>query len=109
MRNNHDGERYSIGHLLDTHADIDALIIDGGLTHGVGLRIQCHDEWQTFTFRLSRENGQRTQWEKLVAAVDRGGMYPTRTVHAYIRSGGKIVFAIARTRELVQWVQAHRH
>jgi hypothetical protein len=98
---------------LDQLAGIDAwhLRHDRGVMRGIASRIQwlAPDEkvWRSFTIRMQRPNGARTEYEKRCEALDHaneGWLLPHLTVQAYAalprRQGRLLAAAVVRTHEL---------
>lgn len=96
--------------LFDVASGVDAWqIVDGGGMYGVASRVQPsgHD-WSTFTVRLSRKSGARTEWAKLREAVysKDGRLYPQWFVQAYMSKDNARLIACAavKTAELVSHI-----
>lgn len=67
----------------------DAWIFKNGTpTHGVALRTQGapYQHYRTFTIRYSRHTGSSTEFEKRIAQITNGDLYPKFTIQAYTSS-----------------------
>jgi len=96
-----------VGHLLDIHAGIDALLIHPQFgVLGIAVRIQYDKNWRTFTVRMKRETQVRTEFAKLLAAQVNGGITPKLMVQAYVdRENGRLLgAAVAQTEDVYQCI-----
>lgn len=103
---------------LDVLAGIDAwqMLDAKGVMRGIASRIQWGPEsWNTFTIRLDRNNGSKTEYAKRLTAweePDAGWLLPHITVQAYLtepRRGGRLIRAgIVRTRDLLKFSVEHK-
>lgn len=93
---------------FDVLAGIDAWHLNDelGFMRGVASRVQWGSAWNTFTIRMSRDSGTKTEFEKRLDAIEqhdiRGDLYPVLTVQAYLdRQGGSLLsVGMVRTRDL---------
>lgn len=105
---------------LDRLAGIDAWHIhyDRGLMRGIASRIQwlapSDQPWRSFTIRMQRPNGSRTEFEKRCEAIDspaEGWLFPHLTIQAYVaeprRSGPLMAAGIVRTKDLYDFARQH--
>lgn len=102
-----------IANSLDMLAGIDAwqLQAENGRMRGIASRVQwCAKSWDTFTLRLTRSSGARTEVSKRIEALRSAGQWllPSLTTQAYItlprRSGELIRAAVCDTRDLYDYV-----
>lgn len=96
--------------LFDVSSGIDAWQVstDGGM-YAIASRVQPYGrDWSTFTVRLTRKSGAKTEWEKLKdACYSRDGrVYPQWFVQAYTSRDGSSLLSCAavRTTELVSHI-----
>lgn len=96
--------------LFDSVSGVDAWqVVNGKGMYGISSRVQPsgHD-WSTFTVRLARRSGARTEWAKLREAVfsDDGRLYPKWFVQAYMSrdNANLISCAAVKTAELVRHI-----
>jgi hypothetical protein len=102
-----DGE---IGNDLDTLSGIDGYQKGPLGMIAIAGRAQRGTNWRTFTIRISRPSGARTEYEKRLWAVKHrhnGVLFPYWTTHSYLTSDGSSVLAIglAKTEELYPWIE----
>lgn len=103
---------------LDMLAGIDAWHISDGRTlmRGIASRVQwIHPDrgpYRSFTIRMERPNGSRTEFEKRCEAIDRadeGWLLPHLTVQAYVqeprRLGELISAGVVKTRDLYEFAR----
>jgi len=94
---------------LDYRCSIDYLHIAAGRgVRGIGARVQWrpspdgHWPWDTFTIRVTRQKGSRTELEKLQHALANPGWFcPSLHVHAYTTDGVLNSVAVVHTVDLV--------
>ena len=98
--------------LFDVSSGIDAwqITTEGGM-YGIASRIQPYGrDWSTFTVRLTRASGFKTEWEKLRDACnsDDGRVCPEWFVQAYTSKSGDCLLSVAavRTAELVRHIES---
>lgn len=89
--------------LLDTLAGIDLWFAnkEKGM-RGIASRIQYGKNWRTFTIRLERDSGAKTEYEKRKYAIDNDYLYPVITYQAYLCEDGKM--AIAMTKDIIDYI-----
>lgn len=103
-----EGTLEEIAEMLDKRVGIDAMIDQGDLVYGLGSRIQIDSGvWNTFTIRMERESGNQTELEKLRKAILNDSMRPHLTLHAYIENGKLQSVAVARTRDIIEYIDTH--
>ena len=95
---------------LDTLAGIDAwhIVRAREQMRGIASRVQRVDRpYATFTVRMSRDSGAVTEFEKRVAAIKDGWLYPHLTTQAYIANadGRLLSVGMARTRDVLAMIQ----
>jgi len=96
--------------LFDVSSGIDAWQVSAnGDMYAIASRVQPYGrDWSTFTVRLTRKSGAKTEWEKLKnACYSRDGrVYPQWFVQAYTSIDGKSLLSCAavRTTELVSHI-----
>ena len=95
---------------LDILAGIDAwqMVDEHGRMRGLASRIQWGDNWRSFTVRLERPNGSKTEKEKRISAFlqpQAGWLLPALTIQAYLtrpKPGGHLIEAgVIRTADLL--------
>lgn len=100
-----------VSRLLDMSCGIDYLHVyhDSGLVWGMASRVQRIPEgsrpYDTFTVRKARESGARTEHEKRVWAIVKGGLYPYLTMQAYTDGDEIASLGIARTVDVMDYVE----
>lgn len=103
-----EGSPEEIAQLLDKRIGIDAMVDKGGTIYGLGSRIQIDSGvWNTFTIRCDRESGHTTELEKLRNAIKRDAMRPQVTLQAYIENNALQSLALARTADIVRYIDTH--
>jgi len=84
-----EGEDNQILNLFDKYAGVDAMQIIDEKVRLLALRFQKDKGYRTFTIRLSRPSGQKTEYEKRVEAIftkpDEGYVYPYLTLQGYYK------------------------
>lgn len=65
-------------------------------------------DWGTFTIRLHRQSGSKTEWQKLQDAVDNDGLMPDYHMQSYL-DGSNNVIAIyrVRTKDIVDYIRKY--
>lgn len=100
-----EGTDEEIAKMLDQRCGVDVLIDKGDLIFGLGSRIQIDSGvWNTFTIRCDRESGHITELEKLRKAIKNESIRPQFTLHAYIENDMLKSVAIARTRDIINYL-----
>lgn len=103
-----EGSPEKIAELLDKRAGIDVLIDKGDFFCGLGSRIQIDSGvWNTFTIRCDRESGHLTELEKLRKAIENDAIRPNLTMQAYVEDGVLQSIAMARTKDIVEFIDNH--
>lgn len=102
-----DGE---IGSDLDILAGIDGYQKWQMCMRAIAGRAQRGINWRTFTIRISRPSGAKTEYEKRLWAVKHkheGALFPYWTMHSYLTDDGSKVCSIglAKTEELYLWIE----
>ena len=95
--------------LLDQYSGIDAWhLSDGKQIRGISSRVQWGTPWNTFTVRLSRDSGAKTEYEKRKHDIYSGSgwLYPHLTVQAFVggdktQEGPLLSAAIIKTKSLI--------
>ena len=59
-----------------------------------------------FTIRKSKRLGAKTEFEKLTAANNRGGIMPQLIFSVYFYDGDEIYIAYARTQDILNFIQS---
>lgn len=106
--------------LLDSRAGIDAWqLLPDGQMRGIAARVQLTPRhkpdvsYSSFTVRLARDTGAKTEFEKRYEAIHsgRGLIYPHLTVQAYVkeRCGPVVNVGICRTIDLIAYIQDGFH
>ena len=95
---------------LDQKSGIDGWHICNNGIRGIASRIQKGDKaWNTFTIRLSRDSGTKTEYEKRLEAIsgDKGWIYPHITVQAYSKTedGPILSVGVARTEDIMCYIK----
>jgi hypothetical protein len=110
-------ESQDITKLFDQRSGIDAWHLGTNeQMRGIASRVQWMNDsekpWNTFTVRLSRDSGTRTELEKRLEALEagRGWLYPIITVQAYIAGvkgarGDLLSVGCVDTEELIRCAQ----
>lgn len=95
--------------MLDLTCGIDYFhVYQSGLTWGIGSRMQykCVKGWDTFTVRMARESGVKTEYEKRRYAIEHHGQYPFLTMQGYFDKNDDLLsLAIARTVDVLECVE----
>lgn len=103
-----EGSPEEIAQMLDKRIGIDAMIDRGNTIYGIGSRIQIDTGvWNTFTIRCDRESGHITELEKLRKAIRCDSMRPQITMQAYIEHDALKSLAIARTVDIIRYIDTH--
>jgi hypothetical protein len=97
-----------VGDKLDQSAGFDWLqTLPNGAIRAVASRVQWGRSWDTFTIRLARSSGAKTEWEKRKFAIRRteqGFCFPGLTTQGYV-SGDDVTAAAVWTTHLVSAVE----
>ena len=96
---------------LDMIAGIDGWHIHNFGMRGIASRVQkSNHDWATFTIRMKRDNGSKTEFEKRKIAIKKyaqGWIYPAITVQAYAKTetGPIISCGIAYTSHIIDFIE----
>lgn len=96
---------------LDMIAGIDGWHINNLGMRGIASRIQKSNKcWGTFTIRMKRDNGAKTEFEKRKIAIkecNQGWIYPAITVQAYAKTktGPIISCGVAYTSDIIEFIE----
>lgn len=89
--------------LLDTLSGIDLWMVDENRgMRGIASRIQYETNFRTFTIRLERASGAKTEYEKRKFAIENDFLYPIITYQAYLCQNGGI--GIAYTKDIIDYI-----
>jgi hypothetical protein len=99
--------------ILDMKAGIDGWQIHSDGMRGIASRIQQGDKaWNTFTVRMARDSGAKTEYEKRTIAIETGKyIYPYLTIQAYIRTweGPILSIGLAKTVDIISFIACGLH
>ena len=95
---------------LDMLAGIDGWHIHHNGIRGIASRVQIGKPWNTFTVRMSKLSGAKTEFEKRKQALDypqRGWIYPAITVQGYIETetGPLLSCGVCLTADLIRFIE----
>lgn len=103
-----EGRPEEIAQYLDQSIGIDAMIDKGGITYGLGSRIQIDTGvWDDFTIRCDRQSGHITELEKLRNAIKYDAMRPHLTMQAFVKNDELKSIGMARTRDIIDYIDGH--
>lgn len=91
--------------MLDRQHGTDALLFKGDFLCGLSQRTQdCRDRksFDTFTIRLEKENGVKTELSKRSAEISRKKYCPEYFVQTFLHSGDKISVGVGKTKEIIR-------
>lgn len=88
---------------LDLYAGIDYLLVDDKGVRGLASRIQEGPCYRTFTIRVCKKSGAKTEFEKRIDAFADNYIYPYYTLQAYVDKD-KIVYAVCKTTDLYKFI-----
>lgn len=95
--------------ILDIKAGIDGWQIHNDGMRGIASRIQKGDKiWNTFTVRMARDSGAKTEFEKRSIAIKTGRyIYPYLTIQAYVRTwdGPVLSIGMAKTSDIIEFIE----
>lgn len=99
--------------LFDTQSGIDGWQVHQLGLRGIASRIQIGD-YRTFTVRMTRDSGGKTEYEKRLQAItsERGWLYPEITVQAYSankENGPILSIGVARTNDIMKFIELGLH
>ncbi len=92
-----------INKFLDMNSGFDYLRVNEHGMQGIASRVQFDDYFNSFTIRLERDSGSKTEFEKRIYAIKNGYMFPEFTMHSYFnnRTDLKLIsIAIIKTVDL---------
>jgi hypothetical protein len=101
---------------LDIYSGIDnwILITNEGI-RGISSRVQYGKDWGTFTIRRKRVTSARTEYEKLLYAIENDYLHPYWFVQSYINKKDKDLLqgerkellnaAMCKTRDLISYIK----
>ena len=69
--------------LFDRYSGIDYLRKNNVGLQGIASRVQFGKNWDTFTVRVKRITGAKTEYEKRKEQINKGYIYPYYTLQAY--------------------------
>jgi hypothetical protein len=100
--------------LLDIKAGVDGWQIHKDGMRGIASRIQItpSNPYNSFTIRLARDSGTKTEYEKRKIAIETGRwMYPFLTIQAYAKSmsGPILSVGLAKTEDIVSFIKSGYH
>jgi len=96
---------------LDVYSCIDYwFLFSKGCIRGLASRIQwVDDDWSTFTVRRGRISGARTEYAKLLYAIENDYIYPYWTIQSYItkeKPTKLLNAAICSTKDLILYIKS---
>lgn len=96
---------------LDIYSCIDYwFLFSKGCIRGLASRIQwVADDWSTFTVRRGRISGARTEYAKLLYAIENDYLYPYWTIQSYInieKPTKLLNSAICKTKDLILYIKS---
>jgi hypothetical protein len=99
---------------LDQTAGVDSWNVKhDDIVRGVASRVQYLNDLpydtppDTFTIRKERQSGAKTEFEKRLHAIRKGGLYPHWTTQAYLDEPGGELLSIGRvrTKDLIEYIE----
>jgi len=99
---------------LDMRSGIDAWqLMANGQMRGIAARVQKAKDWSTFTIRLARDSGAKTEFAKRYEAIHsrQGFVYPHLTIHAYAKTetGPVTSVGVCRTSDVIEFITRELH
>jgi len=96
---------------LDRFSCIDYwFLLSKGCIRGLSSRVQwVYDDWSTFTVRRGRISGARTEYAKLLYAIENDYLYPYWTIQSYItieKPAKLLNAAICNTKDLILYINS---
>lgn len=101
-----------INKFLDRDSGFDYFREDQYGLQGIASRVQFDDWFNSFTIRLERNSGSRTEFEKRNYSIEHGYMYPEFTLQAYFNNRtdlNLISIAIIKTVDLFNHYKLFPH
>jgi len=94
---------------LDMYSGIDAWYIEQQTgIRGIGSRVQQGPKkWNSFTIRKTRNTGTRTEFAKLLNAINNEWLYPYWFIQAYVNKGTLLTAALAKTEDIISYITNH--
>ena len=104
-----ENDESDLAKIFDMYSGVDALQKYSGQIRPIALRTQWGVNYQTFTIRYKRHNGQKTEYEKRIDAIysNLGYIYPYLTIQTYVKSkeDPKILSCgIIKTKDLYDFI-----
>lgn len=96
--------------MLDNFSGIDLIVLRDKALRGIASRIQWGNNWDTFTIRLKRYTGTKTEYQKRIESIERGEFFPALTLQAYMnnREDNKLLsMAVIKTIDLYELIETH--
>lgn len=94
-----------IAAMLDIHSGIDAYQLCPTGVRGIACRAQRGTVWRTFSIRVDRLSGTKTEYSKRLLAIKHKMLYPHWHMHSYHSDSGDVrAIGLALTSELFTWV-----
>lgn len=102
---------------LDMYSGIDNwhIVTNEGI-RGLSSRVQYYKDWSTFTVRLGRITGARTQYAKKLHAIEKDYLYPYWTIQSYLNKKEKdldygernelLNAAMCKTKDLILYIKS---
>ncbi len=97
---------------LDKHSGIDLLRKDAHGLQGIAWRAQWGHAYDSFTIRLERHTGAKTELEKRIEAIEKAYFYPVFTVQAYFdktETNNCLSIGAIRTIDLYEVYKNEKH
>jgi len=94
--------------LLDVKSGIDYIRENEEGLQGIAARVQWGKAWDTFTIRMKRHTGTKTEYEKRVAQIKNGYFYPAFTLQSYFdnkQDMNLLSAAICKTTDLYDFIE----
>lgn len=98
-------DKGTIEYIFDTKCGIDLICITKEGVRSIGMRIQYDVEYCTFTIRLSRRSGAKTELRKRLDSIRNGYIYPYYTCQCYFNDSEEklISGAMCKTVDLYRY------
>jgi len=98
--------------MLDQCSGIDMLSLSNGNIKGIACRVQWGRNWDSFTIRLQRHTGTKTEYQKRIDSINNGSFYPYLTMQAYLdnkRDNKILSLAVIKTIDLYELIDTHNY
>jgi len=79
--------------------------LNSGKRLSLQVRVQWDMNWRTWTVRLGRETGTRTEYEKVVDAMEKGDPYPVLWLQMYVKDDQLLSLGVARTADIFKCIE----